>query len=161
MPNACVYDPQGRADLYKLSAHWFRKASERALPTLYFWPLLTCRFMSCEEAFKSLDKAISLSYTPAITAMGQLFYMDGRCGKNDYGKGLQLLRKAAEGGDAEGVLPLPESRMNRDVESWPTKLRRQNGFLRAPKRVTLLPKIAWVSTSPRELWTRKNVEESG
>ena len=96
------YDPQGRADLYKLSAHWFRKASEKgSAPALYFLAASDLPLMSCEEAFKSLDKAISLSYTPAITAMGQLFYMDGRCGKNDYGKGLQLLRKAAEGGDAE------------------------------------------------------------
>jgi uncharacterized protein len=94
-------DPLGRGDLYKLSAYWFRKASEKgSAPALYFLAASDLQLLACEEASESLDKAISLSYAPAMAAMGQL-YMEGRCGKHDYAAGLRWLKKAAEGGDAE------------------------------------------------------------
>lgn len=95
------YDPEERADLYRSSAYWFRRASETgSAPALYFLAASDVKLLECTEASDSLDKAISLHYAPAMTAMGQL-YMDGACGKNGYATGLRLLKKAAEHGDAE------------------------------------------------------------
>ena len=67
---------------------------------MYFLAASEVKLLECNEASESLDRAISLNYAPAMAAMGQL-YMEGACRKNGYAIGLQLLRKAAEGGDAE------------------------------------------------------------
>jgi TPR repeat protein len=94
-------DSQAARDMYRSSAYWFRKASEKgSVPAQYFLAEADLRFLECTEASESLEKAIARNYAPAMTAMGQL-YMDGGCQKNGYSAGFRWLKRAIEGGDAE------------------------------------------------------------
>jgi TPR repeat protein len=96
-----TYDPGERTNLYKSSAYWFRKAAEKdPIPALHLLALVDLEISQCDEAVKSLNKAISQNYSPSMTALGQL-YVDGGCVRPDFAVGLDWLKKAAAGGDGE------------------------------------------------------------
>ena len=96
-----TYDPGERTNLYKSSAYWLRRAAEKdSAPALHLLALADLRISQCDEAVKSLNKAISQNYSPSMTALGQL-YVDGGCVKRDFATGFDWLKKAAAGGDGE------------------------------------------------------------
>jgi TPR repeat protein len=96
-----TYDPGERTNLYKSSAYWFRRAAEKdSAPALHLLALADLKISQCDEAVKSLNKAISQNFSPSMTALGQL-YVNGGCVKPDFATGLDWLKKAAAGGDGE------------------------------------------------------------
>jgi TPR repeat protein len=96
-----TYDREERINLYKSSAYWFRRAAEKdSAPVLHLLALADLKISQCDEAVKSLNKAISQNYAPSMTALGQL-YVDGGCVKPDFATGFDWLKKAAAGGDGE------------------------------------------------------------
>lgn len=94
-------------EMDKLAASWYREAAQKGYaPAQYFLAAKIFQYdggysapSDCDQALSWLNKAIAQDYVPAITLKGWL-HTEGPCNMADYRLGIELLKKAAERGDA-------------------------------------------------------------
>lgn len=111
------YDASDHArDMNKLAASWYREAAQKGYaPAQYFLADELFQHIGivgyswdsdCDQAVSWLNKAVAQDYVPAIALKGWL-HMEGPCKMAD-GLGVELLKKAAERGDARACYWLGE-----------------------------------------------------